>query len=235
MATLSTNALTALNLSFTDVINNTPTVNANGYFIETMTSLNKYIQDEFTKNRITGNDYAQVLIAAMQYGLQSAFEYTFREKQLEFEWNKTQEELELIRAQTRKTIAEAELAELQLEIGQATKADLIAKAANENSLILAQVAVATAQENKLNEETKLVTAKITTETKQQAVLTEQIKVYSAQAISFKKRHEADLLKTHINAAIGTAGGSTVLDFLKGALGTQGANITALATQAKTWS
>ena len=39
-------------ITFTDVINNNPTVNTSGYFEELMSSVNSYIKGEYTSGRI---------------------------------------------------------------------------------------------------------------------------------------------------------------------------------------
>ena len=62
-------------LLFTDIINNTPTVNSSGYFKELMDSINAYIKKEYESGRLSGAQYAEVYLAMMQTALQQAIQY----------------------------------------------------------------------------------------------------------------------------------------------------------------
>ena len=57
------------------IVDNEPAKNSAGYFIELMTSFNRYISEEYKQNRLTGAQYAEVYLGGMQANLQAAIDY----------------------------------------------------------------------------------------------------------------------------------------------------------------
>lgn len=51
-----------------------------GVFDVLMSAVNKNIESQYMKNRITGSDYATVYLGSIQAVLQQSIEYTLREK-----------------------------------------------------------------------------------------------------------------------------------------------------------
>lgn len=187
-------------MDFADIINNSPAPNDSGYFIETMKSLNTYIKGEFDKGRITGNDYAQVYIAAMQYALQNSFQYEIEQHRLQFEYAKSQEELELLRAQAEKVRVETAIEQEKLQLLKDTHQASIDKAYTEVTLLQGKVDTETKQQAVLDEQalklkadTLLVKSKTLTETDQQKVLKAQASKLTADAslIGAKTNTETD--------------------------------------------
>jgi hypothetical protein len=96
-----------------EVTNATTTSDGTGVFDIFMNAMNIHIDDQYTKNRITGTDYATVYLGAMQLAMTQATQ-----------WAKTQDMLE---NQTRKSEADADMAEINLDIANQTKANKINK------------------------------------------------------------------------------------------------------------
>lgn len=57
------------------IVDNEPANNSAGYFVELMTSFNRYISEEYKQNRLTGAQYAEVYLGGMQANLQAAIDY----------------------------------------------------------------------------------------------------------------------------------------------------------------
>ena len=57
------------------IVSNEPSTNYSGFFVELMTSFNRYISEEYKANRLTGSQYAEVYLGGMQANLQAALAY----------------------------------------------------------------------------------------------------------------------------------------------------------------
>jgi len=93
----------------------TGALDGTGVFDELMKALNAHFEDQFTKGRITGADYAQAYIGASQGAMSTAVQFLLGRDQAY--WN-----AQLAQMQAR--IAEAEAAQAALRIAQ-TQADVI--------------------------------------------------------------------------------------------------------------
>ena len=89
------------------IVDNQPAINSAGYFVELMTSFNRYISEEYKQNRLTGAQYAEVYLGGMQANLQAALAYAqhrdqvaLQEEKLELERELNETQKALIRAQT---------------------------------------------------------------------------------------------------------------------------------------
>lgn len=71
----------------TDITNGTLDINndwtGTGIFDVLMSAVNKNIESQYMKNRITGSDYATVYLGSIQAVLQQSMEYALREKLVE--------------------------------------------------------------------------------------------------------------------------------------------------------
>lgn len=102
------------------------TLTGNGVFDRMMNAVELHIQDEYKKNRITGANYANVYLSAMQAVLQTATQFTLSQdeswinlEKLKLEREKLAVEIELQRAQLEVTKAELEIKKAELEINKA--------------------------------------------------------------------------------------------------------------------
>ena len=89
------------------IVDNQPAINSAGYFVELMTSFNRYISEEYKQNRLTGAQYAEVYLGGMQANLQAALAYAqhrdqvaLQEEKLDLERELNETQKALIRAQT---------------------------------------------------------------------------------------------------------------------------------------
>ena len=89
------------------IVDNQPAINSAGYFVELMTSFNRYISEEYKQNRLTGAQYAEVYLGGMQANLQAALAYAqhqdqvaLQEEKLELERELNEAQQALVRAQT---------------------------------------------------------------------------------------------------------------------------------------
>ena len=89
------------------IVDNEPAINSAGYFVELMTSFNRYISEEYKQNRLTGAQYAEVYLGGMQANLQAALAYAqhrdqvaLQEEKLELERELNEAQQALVRAQT---------------------------------------------------------------------------------------------------------------------------------------
>ena len=107
------------------IVDNQPVINSAGYFVELMTSFNRYISEEYKQNRLTGAQYAEVYLGGMQANLQAALAYAqhrdqvaLQEEKLELERELNETQKALIRAQTQafKAKHNKELAKLVFDV-----------------------------------------------------------------------------------------------------------------------
>ena len=74
----------AADILLTDITNGSLDTNndwtGTGVFDVLMSAVNKNIESQYMKNRITGSDYATVYLGSIQAVLQQSIEYTLREK-----------------------------------------------------------------------------------------------------------------------------------------------------------
>lgn len=96
----------------------------NGVFDRMMSSVELHIQDEFTKNRITGSSYAQAYIACIQAVLQASTQVCLEADKLALELEKLKLEIQIGQVQLEKAKVDLETAKVLLE-----------KAKQENELI----------------------------------------------------------------------------------------------------
>jgi hypothetical protein len=68
-------AITINTEDFKAVVDNDPNPNTSGFFVELMTSINAYVKGEYDSGRITGAEYANVYLGAMQSALTQAVQY----------------------------------------------------------------------------------------------------------------------------------------------------------------
>ena len=77
----------ATDIVVTDITNGSLDLNndwtGTGIFDVLMSAVNKNIESQYLKNRITGSDYANVYLGSIQAVLQQSMEYTLREKLVE--------------------------------------------------------------------------------------------------------------------------------------------------------
>ena len=81
----------------------------NGTFDRIMSSIELHIHDEHAKQRITGANYAQAYIAAIQYGIQAAVQMAIQGDVLDLQ-------KQLLEAQIKETEAKVKLTEKQIEL-----------------------------------------------------------------------------------------------------------------------
>jgi hypothetical protein len=94
----------------------------NGYFDRIMSSVELHIHDEFDKNRITGANYAQSYIAALQAGLQCSTQLLMEAPNIEIkklEVEKAKIELEGAKLQLEKIKLEMEKLKLDIDLSKA--------------------------------------------------------------------------------------------------------------------
>lgn len=96
----------------------------NGVFDRMMSSVELHIQDEFTKNRITGSSYAQAYIACIQAVLQASTQVCLESDKLALELEELKLKIEIGKVQLEKAKVDLETAKVLLE-----------KAKQENELI----------------------------------------------------------------------------------------------------
>ena len=101
-------------------------LNGKGVFDRLMGSVELHIQDEFKKNRITGNNYAQAYLGALQSVLQFATQFTLQcdmplieLEKLRLEREKMELELKRIEAEIKKINAEIDLTNAQIKLAEA--------------------------------------------------------------------------------------------------------------------
>lgn len=163
-------------ITFTDVINNNPTVNTSGYFEELMSSVNAYIKGEYSSGRITGAEYAQVYLSMMQTAMQQAVQYSLQK--------------DLVQAQVNQ--AKQQTANLLIEAGNLTKQGLLIDAQKE--LALKQALETTNKASLLTQQQALVTAQTLSEGSQKLVLDAQKDLYIAQKQGFTDKTKIDSAK-----------------------------------------
>ncbi len=65
---------------FSDVTNATTITDGTGYFDKLMKTVTIHIEEQYTKKRITGTEYANVYLQAMQSAMQTAQQFVLAEK-----------------------------------------------------------------------------------------------------------------------------------------------------------
>jgi hypothetical protein len=185
-------------LDFDSIIKNDPNVNSSGYFKDLMDSINGYISHEFQSGRITGTDYANVYLGAMQYALQNATQYALQKHVQD-----QQAELLAVQASTAKEQSTKDLLVKDAQINNAN-ADKFLKEQQKINLV-AEALNIPKQGSLLDSQKQLTDAKQNTETKQQNVLDSQVSVYTNQAKAFKAKHSRDVLESIGSLATVSAG------------------------------
>lgn len=84
----------------------TGVIDGNGSFDKLMTVAKAHLLEEYTKQRITGDSYAQAYIATMQAAMQAAIQFTISAEQTNNQSELTDEQKQLIIAQTAQVKAE---------------------------------------------------------------------------------------------------------------------------------
>jgi hypothetical protein len=174
-----------IDIDFTDIVNNTPEVNTDGYFVELMKSMNAYIKEEYSNGRITGTDYATVYLGSLQFALQEASNFALQ-RTLQNQ--------------------QAELIETQKRL---TEAQIVGEGLQQTELVETQRAYQNQQTELVEAQQRLTEAKIISEGKQQLVIDNQAALYDAQALAFKYRHKKDMAKLRLDAWTIISTGSNV--------------------------
>lgn len=97
------------------IVDNQPAINSAGYFVELMTSFNRYISEEYKQNRLTGAQYAEVYLGGMQANLQAAMQYAQHQDAQKLQEQLAQEQLA---KQDEWKIAELDLQQQKLDLEQ---------------------------------------------------------------------------------------------------------------------
>ena len=97
------------------IVDNQPAINSAGYFVELMTSFNRYISEEYKQNRLTGAQYAEVYLGGMQANLQAAMQYAQHQDAQNLQEQLAQEQLA---KQDEWKIAELDLQQQKLDLEQ---------------------------------------------------------------------------------------------------------------------
>lgn len=199
------------------------TVNGSGVFDVLMQATKAHLEQEFSKNRIKGPEYATVYLGALQSTMQTALAFLAQGKKLELEAQLLDKQIALAELENQK--AQAQLLQIQAQTAQIEKQGLLIdaqklQAAAQTALIEQQKAnaviegtVLAAQKCKLDAEfdvlveTKFKTAsekalldqKKITEAKNPEILTAQTALYTAQAGGFAKDAQYKMKELEVKA------------------------------------
>jgi GGDEF domain-containing protein len=176
------------------------TVGGAGYFDSLMRALKAHLEQEYTKDRIKGTEYATVYLGSVEHVLKTAASFllekdkSYLEAQI-LEVKKQIADVELLKAQVEKQKADQELLLLQQQELKVTAEIAVLDA--QKCKLDAEFDVLVEQKLKTAQETQLLTWKVTTEKAQttalgvedNSVIGKQKLLYAAQTSGFARDAE----------------------------------------------
>lgn len=147
-----------------------------GAFDVLMKTAGLHCQQEFDKNRIKGQDYAQVYLTAMQYVLQNSVVFTLQKDEAANKANLVLAQVKLAEAQVDLTRVQIELAQKQLE-QEELKKELIAA---QTAQIKRETVKIDSDELQVKAQTALLTKQTSLLTNQDLLVAEQIRKVAAE-------------------------------------------------------
>lgn len=185
------------------------TLDGTGVFDTLMRATQAHVQQEFDRNRIKGQDYAQVYLTAMQYTLSNAVQFLLQKDKATYEAAIAQAQLEIAKIQLQQEELKKELIAAQVD---KTKQEVLNLQQELNNLIAqecllkAQYDLAMVQKLQTTAQTALVNQKIATEKAQtvesgvddNSVVGRQKSLYKAQTDGFQRDAEVKVAKALID-------------------------------------
>lgn len=181
------------------------TVSGAGVFDTLMRAASAHCQQEFDKNRIKGQDYAQVYLTAMQYTLQTATQFLLGKDKAYLEAQLIEAQIKIADAQLRQEEIKIELYSAQVAKTLQETTNLVQELANlkaQECLLTAQYDLTMVQKLQTTAQTSLVQQKIATEKAQtvetgvdeNSVIGRQKSLYKAQTDGFARDAEQKAAK-----------------------------------------
>ena len=200
-------------LNFESILDNTPSVNTSGYFKELMDSISVYVKNEYSSGRLSGAEYAQVYLGAMQSAMQQAFAFglqkTVQDAQVALTEAQTAGQIyentylkpaqkalidsqaSQVAAEITKIYADKLNTEAQTALIHSQKGEIDYKV---SQVYPAQVAVLNKQDDEIQSKIDLVNAQKASELIQATVLNKQAALYEAQTKGFGDKSKIDSAK-----------------------------------------
>jgi len=157
-----------------------------GVFDKLVNAVNKNIEAQYNKGRITGPEYANVYLGSMQFTIGEAMQYLLQKQRVEAEIDHTLKSTEVLEQQRLNLINEndklyAEIALLQEQVTRAKK---------EYDLLLAQIAHLNKQDAQIDQAIAKLKAETDNTTEQKAVIVAQKDKLNADTVCIvdKNKH-----------------------------------------------
>lgn len=180
-----------------------------GVFDVLMKAAGLHVQQEFDKNRIKGQDYAQVYLTALQYTLGNGVQFLLQKDKATYEAAIAQAQLEIAKIQLEQEELKKELIAAQVDKTKAETVNLGQELLNlqaQECLLKAQYDLTMVQKLQTTAQTSLVNQKIATEKAQtvetgvdeNSVIGRQKSLYRAQTDGFQRDAELKAAKALID-------------------------------------
>ena len=178
-------------LNFESILDNTPSVNTSGYFKELMDSISVYVKNEYSSGRLSGAEYAQVYLGAMQSAMQQAFAFGLQKTVQDAQVALIEAQIAQVNAEITKIYADKSNTEAQTALINKQGGEIDYKV---SQVYPAQVAVLNKQDDEIQSKIDLVNAQKASELIQATVLNKQAALYEAQTKGFGDKSKIDSAK-----------------------------------------
>lgn len=179
------------------------TLEGTGVYDVLMRANRTHLENEFTKNRITGPEYSKVYLGSLQIVMQTSLEFLLQRQKVALEAQLLEKQILLQDKALAKADAEIALL-IQQKINATTQNDNLIK---EGCKLAAEFDVLMAQSLKVGAETQLLNQKTVTErgqttsqgVEENSVIGRQKLLYQAQTEGFKRSAEKDVAKLLVDS------------------------------------